>query len=63
VAVYRLNVASAEAIAVAGEWGIQGLPTLLVIDGHGELVLRQAGRLHKDAVLAAVKAIEASTED
>jgi len=62
-AVYRLNVSSAETVEVAGYYGLRGLPTLLVLDGQGELVLRQVGRLQKDAVLSAVAEIEASKTD
>lgn len=62
-AVYRLNVSSAETVEVAGYYGLHGLPTLLVLDGQGELVLRQVGRLQKDAVLSVVAEIEASKTD
>jgi len=61
--VYRLNLSSGEAVEVAGYYGIRGLPTLLVFDGQGQPVLRQVGRMQKDAILSAVAAIETSIVD
>ena len=56
--VVRLNVLSAEGRELATYWGIRGVPTLILLDGQGEIVLRQAGGLQKDAVLKVLAQIE-----
>ena len=49
----RINVRQAPGAALAGRFGVRGVPTLLVWrDGE---VLRQVGRLDKQAVLAALQ--------
>jgi len=56
--VVRLNVLSAEGRELAVRWGVRGVPTLIVFDGKGETILRQVGRLQKDAVLQVLAQIE-----
>jgi len=52
--VYRLNTNSAEGRRIASRFGLRFLPTLVVVNGEGEPILTQVGRLNKDAVLEAV---------
>ena len=56
--VVRLNMLSAEGRELAVRWGVRGVPTLIVLDGRGETVLRQVGRLQKDTVLRVLAQIE-----
>jgi len=56
--VVRLNMLSAEGRELAMRWGVRGVPTLIVLDGRGETILRQVGRLQKDAVLEVMAQIE-----
>jgi len=57
--VVRLNMLSAEGRELAVRWGVRGVPTLIVLDGRGETtILRQVGRLQKDAVLEVMAQIE-----
>jgi hypothetical protein len=44
-AVLRLDVSSQLGRQVAWHFGVRGVPTLLVVDGNGELALTQVGRL------------------
>ena len=54
---YRLNTMSRTGMQLARAYGARGLPTLLVLDGQGETVLRQVGRVDKEAVLQAVSGL------
>jgi thiol-disulfide isomerase/thioredoxin len=54
VPVVRINVASRNGSLVASGYGVRGVPALIVFDGEGEIVLRQAGRVSREAVLRAV---------
>ncbi|NLX35449.1 MAG: thioredoxin family protein [Chloroflexi bacterium] len=50
---WRINVREASGAALAGRFGVRGVPTLVVWrDGE---VLRQVGRINKGAVLIALK--------
>lgn len=54
--VARLSAMSREGAALAGRYGVRGLPTLIVFDGQGQPVLTEVGRLRRDAVLDAIAA-------
>ncbi len=53
----RLNAMSRAGGTLASGWGVRGLPTLVVFDGDGEIVLRQVGRIHREAVLESVRSL------
>ena len=57
--VVRLNLTSSASIQVASRYGVRGVPTLVVFDGEGNVLLRQVGRLDRDAVCQAVEQSEA----
>ena len=50
----RLNVGSKKGGEIAGRYAVRRVPTLYVIDGQGEPVLWQVGRIDKKSVLDAV---------
>ena len=51
--VLRLNVREADGSLLAARFGVRGVPTLIVWrDGE---VLRQVGRINKQAVIAAIQ--------
>ena len=52
--VLRLDVSSQLGRQVAWHFGVRGVPTLLVVDGNGELALTQVGRLQPAEVQAQV---------
>jgi len=43
----------------AGRYNVRSVPTFLVFDGQGDLVLRQSGRPDVDAIQAKIAEIEA----
>jgi len=53
--VVRLNTASRVGQQMAAHMAVRAVPTLIVTDGEGEIVLRQAGGIRKDPVVAAVR--------
>ncbi len=53
-AVLRLDALSPVGRQVAGQFGVRGVPTLIVVDGNGRLVLTQVGRLQAAEVVAEV---------
>jgi thioredoxin-related protein len=57
VPVVRVDVASRIGGALASGHGVRGVPALIVFDGDGEIVLRQAGRVGREAVLQSVRAL------
>lgn len=57
VPVVRVNVASRNGGALASVYGVRGVPALIVFNGDGEIVLSQAGRIGRDAVLQSVRAL------
>lgn len=63
VVVYRLNSNSAAGRKLASRFAIRFLPTLIVVDGAGQPILTQVGRLNKDAVLQAVAKAAAVSND
>jgi len=53
-AVLRLDVTSQLGRQVGWHFGVRGVPTLMVVDGNGQVVLTQVGRLQPDEVQARV---------
>lgn len=53
--VVRLDTASRIGQQLAIHMAVRGVPTLIVTDGGGQIVLRQVGELHKEPVVAAVR--------
>lgn len=51
----RLNAMNRTGGTLAAGFGVRGLPTLVVFNGSGEIVLRQVGRISRDAVLETVR--------
>ncbi len=56
--VIRLDVRSTLGRTVAARYGITGLPTTLVFDRQGMVVLRVGGPPNRDQLLEAVRAVE-----
>ena len=54
-AVLRLDVLSEVGGQAAARYGVRGVPAVVVVDGRGQPVLSQAGRLQAGAVLDAVE--------
>jgi thioredoxin-like negative regulator of GroEL len=52
--VLRLDVSSQLGRQVAGRFGVRGVPTLVLVDGNGQVVLTQVGLLQPDEVQARV---------
>jgi thioredoxin-related protein len=55
VRVVRLNTASRVGRQLAAHMTVRAVPTLLVIDGEGEVVLRQEGGIRHDLIVAAAR--------
>lgn len=53
--VLRVDVTSDTGLSLAKEYGVRGLPTLLVFDGKGQVVYSQAGMPDVGAITAAVE--------
>ena len=53
--VLRLSVTDSVGRELAARYGVRQVPTLVVLDGGGNVVLRQAGRLRRGAVVEAVE--------
>ena len=58
IRLFRLNIMSRTGGQLAGFFGARGVPTLIVLDGEGETVLRQVGRIDKGAVLQAISGLQ-----
>jgi thiol-disulfide isomerase/thioredoxin len=58
--VIKLSVGSRIGQTLAGRYGVRGVPTLIVTGDTGEPVLRQVGRIGREAVMAAVAGITAN---
>jgi len=54
VEVVRVSTGSISGNQLAQRYGVRGIPALLVIDGEGEVVLRQIGRIKREPVLQAL---------
>jgi thioredoxin-related protein len=55
--VLRLGVMDGIGGELAMRYGVRGVPTLVVLNGAGEVVLKQTGMLDRAAVIAAVEAL------
>lgn len=56
-AVLRLDVTGQVGGRAAAEFGVRGVPTLVVVNGDGRVVLSQVGVLKPNDVLAQVNAL------
>lgn len=52
--VVRLDLLSSVGRQAAGYYGVRGVPTLILTDGHGSVVLTQVGLIRAGAVQDAV---------
>jgi thioredoxin-like negative regulator of GroEL len=52
--VLRVSVTSRVGAALAGRYGVRGVPTLLLFDGAGQIVHAEVGVPDREAVAAAV---------
>jgi thioredoxin-related protein len=52
--VLRLDMLSGVGRAAASQYGVRAVPTLLLFDGNGEIVLRQVGTMDAGAIRAKV---------
>lgn len=50
----RLNAMDEVGGQLATRYGVRGVPTLILLDGSGKLVLQQAGMPQRDEINAAV---------
>lgn len=53
--VLRLNVMGEVGGRLAARYDVRGVPTFLVLDGGGEIVLRQVGRPQRQEIMAAIE--------
>jgi thioredoxin-like negative regulator of GroEL len=56
----RLNVKTDVGGALAGRWGVRGVPTFFVFDGSGDVVYAQAGAPDAEAIREAVHRVSDS---
>lgn len=56
--VLRLDILSGVGKEAAGIYGVKVVPTMLVFDGTGELVMRQSGKVNADPIRAQIAAWE-----
>lgn len=56
--VVRLDIMSGLGRQAAGHFGVRGLPTLLLVDGNGQVVLAQAGIIRSGPVQAKIKQLD-----
>jgi len=61
--VVRIDVLSKMGRQVAARYGVRGLPTLLVVDGQGEVTLTQIGFIKPGGVKNEVNKLIAQTVD
>ena len=54
VKVVRVNVLDSVGRAIASRYGMQSLPTFIVIDGSGQVQYRQSGLPNASAILRAL---------
>ena len=53
--VLRLNVTDGVGGQLAARYGVRGVPTFVLLDGDGQLVLAQVGMPNREEILTAVK--------
>ena len=58
--ILRINLLGKLGMTLASRYGIRGTPTLLVFDGAGNVVHREAGVPNREAVRAAVAQLAAA---
>jgi thioredoxin-related protein len=58
-AVLRLDMLSDVGRSAAKQYGVKAVPTLLLFDGQGNVVLRQTGRIDAGAIRSQVAALQA----
>ena len=56
--VLRLNVMDEVGNTLAQRYGVRGVPTFVLLNGDGEVMLKQVGTLKQEAIIAAVKSTE-----
>lgn len=61
-AVLRLDVRSPVGREAAARYGVRAVPTLIVVDGQGQVVLTQVGRLRPVDVRAEVEELLSTCE-
>jgi thioredoxin-like negative regulator of GroEL len=57
--VVRLDLLSSVGQQAAGHFGVRGLPTLLVVDGEGQVILTQVGLLRPGEVRSQIDLLAA----
>lgn len=55
--VLRLNVVDGVGGQLAARYNVRGVPTFLVLDGEGEVVLRQVGRPQRKEIMATIASL------
>jgi len=55
--VLRIDVMSRTGLALAQEYGVRAVPTLIVFDGKGQVVYAQAGLPDRAAIREAIQAV------
>jgi thioredoxin-like negative regulator of GroEL len=53
--VVRLDILSAVGQQAAGHFGVRGIPTLVVVDGAGQVILTQVGLLRPGEVRSRIE--------
>lgn len=51
---YWIDTMSAEGRGIAARYGVRRVPELILFDNQGDILLRQSGRIDRDAVDAAM---------
>lgn len=54
VQVLRISVVDNVGRTLAGRYGVRSVPTLLLLDGNGSVVLQQAGSPQREDIIRAV---------
>ncbi len=57
--VVRVAVMSQVGMALAGRYGVRGVPTMLVFDGNGQVVYARGGQPDREAIIAVVEELAA----
>ncbi|MBN1955892.1 MAG: thioredoxin family protein [Anaerolineae bacterium] len=56
VELIRVNVLGGVGATLAARYGVRGVPTMLVLDGAGQVIYARAGMPDREAIRAAVAA-------